>query len=200
MSELTQENSIEFEVCSPLAHFPIFNDHRHRHNNDTYLVPTYMILQTLCRKIYWIPKLVWVIDHVRVMNKIQKVQNDKGIWCLKDVRYQVKAHLEYENQKMERSPNYIRIAQEHLSSGKIAPVTLGDTHVPAIIKPCVFGKEDGLYDEIPKADFGEMYHSTIYSATSQKAYACTFDHYIMRNGCIRFVPPQKCTNKRLIAS
>ena len=73
----------------------------------SYHIPTYEALKGITESIYWKPTIKWIIDGVRVMNPIQT--ETKGIrpivynggnelayyTYLKDVRYQVRAHFEF---------------------------------------------------------------------------------------------------------
>lgn len=190
-------NSLEFMVSGPYLRCKILDDPWLK--QDTYLVPTYYVLKRLCEKIYWIPMLNWVIDDVRVMNTIDKIQFASNEWFVSDVCYQVKAHLEFENAKMEkRAHYYLQKAREKLEQGNIKTATLGDSRCPVKIEPCIFGTGKSVYDWIPIVDFGKMFHSTLYSHDN-KAYANTYDQYIMKHGCIHFVETKKCSDKRIIA-
>lgn len=99
-------NTIEFEVCGPYALFadPVM---RVGGEKTSYHIPTYEALRGITESIYWKPTIMWIIDAVRVMNPIQT--ETKGIrpiaynggnelayyTYLKDVRYQVRAHFEF---------------------------------------------------------------------------------------------------------
>ena len=99
-------NTIEFEVCGPYA---LFSDPVMRVGGEktSYHIPTYEALRGITESIYWKPTIMWIIDAVRVMNSIQT--ETKGIrpiaynggnelayyTYLKDVRYQVRAHFEF---------------------------------------------------------------------------------------------------------
>jgi CRISPR-associated protein Cas5d len=117
-----KRNSVEFEVYGKYA---LFSDPITRVGGEkfTYQVPTYQALKGMLESVFWKPTFVWVIDAVRVMNKIQtegkgiRPINFGGIYpsklavgqkpstdkffnslayytYLKKVRYQVLAHFE----------------------------------------------------------------------------------------------------------
>jgi CRISPR-associated protein Cas5d len=63
-------NSIEFKVW---ARHALFTDPLTKLGGEkfSYQVPTYEALKGMVKSIYWKPTLVWVIDQVRVMKRIQ---------------------------------------------------------------------------------------------------------------------------------
>ncbi len=79
----------------------------------TYQVPTYEALKGILASVYWKPTLIWFIDQVRVLNPIQtEVKgirpirygggNDLSYYTyLKDCRYQVRAHFEWNKNRPE---------------------------------------------------------------------------------------------------
>lgn len=105
-------NSIEYEVWGRYA---LFSEVATRVGGEkcSYQVPTYQALKGITESIYWKPTFKWVIDAVRVMNKIQTESkgvrpikmsggNDLSYYTyLKDVRYQVLAHFEWNDQREE---------------------------------------------------------------------------------------------------
>jgi len=62
-------NSIEFQVYGRMALFtdPITKVGGER---SSYSVPTYQALKGITESIYWKPTFYWVVDEVRVMNRI----------------------------------------------------------------------------------------------------------------------------------
>ncbi|MFR3808875.1 MAG: type I-C CRISPR-associated protein Cas5c [Lachnospiraceae bacterium] len=70
-------------------------------------IPTYQALKEITKSIYWKPTITWYVDAVRIINPIQmetkgmivpkfKGGNDLASYTyLKDVRYQVMAHFEF---------------------------------------------------------------------------------------------------------
>lgn len=125
-------NSIEFKVW---ARHALFTDPLTKLGGEkfSYQVPTYEALKGMVKSIYWKPTLVWVIDQVRVMKRIQtqtkgtKPMNFGGVYpsakesgkkqepinalaiytFLADVEYQVRAHFEWNNHRPELKPDYV---------------------------------------------------------------------------------------------
>ncbi|MCE5186626.1 MAG: type I-C CRISPR-associated protein Cas5c [Planctomycetaceae bacterium] len=121
-----KRNSVEFKVTGRYA---LFSDPVTRVGGEkfSYQVPTYQALKGILESVYWKPTLIWVIDAVRVMKKIQteskgiktlqmdgiypsqknpKVKesalNDLSYYTyLQDVEYQVLAHFEWNKYREE---------------------------------------------------------------------------------------------------
>ena len=106
-------NIVEFEVIGDYA---LFSDPITRVGGEksTYQVPTYEALKGILHSVYWKPTIIWYIDAVRVMNQIQTEvkgirpirynsdKNDLAYYTyLKDCRYQVKAHFEWNDNRPE---------------------------------------------------------------------------------------------------
>lgn len=70
MSKPTHENIVEFKVYGADA---LFSDVLTRTGLEkySYPIPTYEALKGIMHSIYWKPTIVWYIDAVRVMNRIQ---------------------------------------------------------------------------------------------------------------------------------
>lgn len=73
-------NSIEYEVSGRYA---LFSEAATRVGGEkfSYQVPTYQALKGITESIYWKPTFMWVIDAVRVMNRVQT--EGKGIRPIK---------------------------------------------------------------------------------------------------------------------
>ena len=69
-------NTVEFVVWGKYA---LFSDPITRVGGEkfSYQIPTYQALKGILESVYWKPTLIWYIDEVRVMNKIQT--QSKGI-------------------------------------------------------------------------------------------------------------------------
>ena len=98
---------VEFELIGDYA---LFSDiiTRPGGEKNTYMVPTYEALKGAAKNCFWKPTINWVIDAVRVMNPIRTEPinkllsnystSGKDLACftyLRDVRYQVRAHFEW---------------------------------------------------------------------------------------------------------
>ena len=201
-----QRNSIEYEVYGDYA---LFSDAVTRIGGEkfSYQVPTYQALKGITESIYWKPTLVWVIDAVRVMNKIQT--EGKGIrpikmnggnelsyyTYLKDVRYQVLAHFEWNEQRpdllRDRDENkHHNIARRAVDHGGRRDIFLGTRECQAYVEPCDFGSGGGFYDEYGEWDMGYMAHGFTYPDENQNHdFIVRFWRPIMRNGLIEFERP-----------
>ncbi|HPL67961.1 MAG TPA: type I-C CRISPR-associated protein Cas5c [Smithellaceae bacterium] len=119
-------NSIEFKVW---GHYALFTDPITKIGGEkcSYHIPTYEALKGIIKSIYWKPTIIWYVDEVRVMKRIQtqtkgmKPLNYDGIYSsvnnsgkkqkpfntlsiynyLKDVEYQVLAHFEWNEYRSE---------------------------------------------------------------------------------------------------
>ena len=65
-----KENSIEYRLTGKYA---LFTDPITKIGGEksTYLIPTYEALKGITQSIYWKPTIIWVIDKVRLINKIK---------------------------------------------------------------------------------------------------------------------------------
>ena len=174
-------NTIEFEVYGAYA---LFSDPVMRVGGEktSYHIPTYEALKGITESIYWKPSIIWVIDAVRVMNSIQT--ETKGIrpiaynggnelayyTYLKDVKYQVRAHFEPNNnhpQLKEDSKNenkHHNIAKRMVKRGGRRDIFLGTRECQAFVEPCVFGEGESCYDTMPgEVGYGFMYHGITYA-------------------------------------
>ena len=71
-----KRNSIEFKVWGGYA---LFSDPITRIGGEkfSYQVPTYEAMKGIAESIYWKPSIIWFVDAVRVMKRIQT--ESKGI-------------------------------------------------------------------------------------------------------------------------
>ena len=213
MEQTKYPNIVEFEV---LGDYGLFSDPVMRIGGEkcSYQIPTYEALKGILHSVYHKPTLIWYIDAVRIMNPIQmEVKgirpikyhggNDLAYYTyLKDCRYQVRAHFEWNLNRPElaqdRNENkHHQIALKMIRKGGRRDIFLGTRECQGYVLPCVFGQDAGIYDSIPRMDFGLMYHGITYAdeayddATKGKMTA-NFFRPIMENGIIRFPRPQEC--------
>ena len=102
------KNNIEFKTWGRYA---LFTDPITRVGGEkcSYHIPTYEALKGIAKSIYWKPTFIWVIDEVRIINRIRTQTkgtkpldftsggNTLAIYTfLADVEYQVRAHFEVE--------------------------------------------------------------------------------------------------------
>jgi CRISPR-associated protein Cas5d len=183
----------------------------------SYQIPTYQALKGILESIYWKPTFVWVIDAVRVMNKIQT--EGKGIrpikmsggnelayyTYLKDVRYQVLAHFVWnehrKNLQNDRNENkHHNIANRSLEKGGRRDIFLGTRECQGYAEPCLFGDGDGFYDSYGNLDLNFMFHGIDYpDETGTDQLGVRFGRVVMENGIVLFVPPTDLTlQKRVV--
>ena len=154
-------NTIEYEVYGDYA---LFSDQVVRVGGEktSYSIPTYEALRGITESIFWKPTISWVIDEIRVMNRIQT--ETKGIrplkynggnelayyTYLKDVRYQVHAHFEFNehqvNMVQDRNERkYQCMSERMVKSGGRRDIFLGTRECQAFVEPCEFGSGAGYY-------------------------------------------------------
>ena len=206
-------NIVEFEVYGDYA---LFSDPIMRVGGEkcTYQVTTYEALKGILSSVYWKPTIVWIIDKVRVMNPIQtEVKgirpikytggNDLSFYTyLKNCRYQVMAHFEWNENRPEligdRNENkHHCIAKRMIEKGGRRDIFLGTRECQGYVVPCKFGEGEGHYDNIQELAFGLMYHGITYAdeAFSEETKNCMtarFWYPKMQNGVINFLRPEKC--------
>lgn len=212
-------NIVEFEVTGD---YGLFSDHIMRVGGEkaSYQVPTYEALKGILMSVYWKPTLIWIIDEVRIMNRIQtevkgvrpiKYYNDKNDLAyytyLKNCRYQVRAHFEWNENRPElaedRSENkHHQIAKRMIAKGGRRDIFLGTRECQGYVEPCVFGEGEGAYDDIPELSFGLMYHGITYadeaySPETQGKMTARFWRPVMKKGVIKFIRPEECIHKEL---
>ena len=212
-------NIVEFEVTGD---YGLFSDPIMRVGGEkaSYQVPTYEALKGILMSVYWKPTLIWIIDEVRIMNRIQtevkgvrpiKYYNDKNDLAyytyLKNCRYQVRAHFEWNENRPElaedRSENkHHQIAKRMIAKGGRRDIFLGTRECQGYVEPCVFGEGEGAYDDIPELSFGLMCHGITYadeaySPETQGKMTARFWRPVMKKGVIKFIRPEECIHKEL---
>lgn len=213
MKNTQYPNVVEFQVTGDYA---LFSDPIMRMGGEkcSYQIPTYEALKGILSSIYWKPTLTWIIDEVRIMEPIaMEVKgirpikysggNDLAYYTyLKNCCYQVRAHFEWNENRPElagdRNENkHHQIALKMIRKGGRRDIFLGTRECQGYVEPCVFGEGNGAYDEIPRLDFGLMYHGITYadeaySAETAGSMTARFWHPVMERGVIRFPRPEDC--------
>lgn len=213
-------NTVEFQVEGTYA---LFSDPVTRVGGEkcSYHVPTYEALKGILHSVYWKPTITWIIDAVRIMNPIQT--ETKGIrpisynggnelsyyTYLKDVRYQVRAHFEWNKNRPELEKDYNEnkhhnIAKRMISRGGRRDVFLGTRECQGYVTPCEFGEGEGYYDnQEGEISYGFTYHGITYADEAvleedRGKMTVRFWHPVMKNGVIEFIRPEECREKRHI--
>ena len=214
MSKPKHANIVEFQVTGDYA---LFSDPIMRVGGEksSYPVPTYEALKGILSSVYWKPTIIWHIDAVRVMEPIQtEVKgirpikyhgggNDLSYYTyLKQVRYQVRAHFEWNDNRPElkedRNENkHYEIAKKMIVKGGRRDIFLGTRECQGYVEPCVFGEGEGAYDDVPEWGMGLMYHGITYpdeaySKETTGKMTANFWYPVMKRGVIAFPRPEDC--------
>ena len=199
-------NTIEYEVYGRYA---LFSEVTTRVGGEkfSYQVPTYAALKGITESIYWKPSLIWIVDEVRVMNKIQtegkgirpvKMSggNDLSYYTyLKDVRYQVRAHFEWNTQREDLATDWNEhkhhnIARRAVERGGRRDIFLGTRECQGYVEPREFGSGQGFYDDYGDWDMGYMFHGFTYPDENMNHdFIARFWRPVMHNGIITFERP-----------
>lgn len=211
-----KRNTIEFLVSGDRA---LFSDPVTRVGGEktSYYVPTYEALKGILASIYWKPTIIWIIDAVRVMNVIQTASegirtlnynggNDLSIYTyLKDVRYQVRAHFIWNENRPELSADrnehkHHNIARRMIERGGRRDIFLGTRECQGYIEPCIFGEGDGAHDHVGELNLGYMFHGFTYADEAVREaekgrLSVRFHHVVMKKGIIEFPTPEDIPEK-----
>lgn len=202
----TKRNTVQFKVYGKYA---LFSDPITRPGGEkfTYQTPTYQALRGVIESVYWKPTLIWTIDAVRVLKRIQTESkgirpvkmsggNDLAYYTyLRDVEYQVSAHFTWNPLRPELAGDrdehkHHNIARRCVAQGGRRDVFLGARECQAYVEPCVFGEGEGFYDGYGALDFGLMFHGFDYpEETGKKELGVRFWRQAMNDGVIEFAAP-----------
>ncbi|WP_320955920.1 type I-C CRISPR-associated protein Cas5c [Enterocloster asparagiformis] len=214
-------NTVEFQVSGDYA---LFSDPVTRVGGEkcTYHIPTYEALKGILQSVYWKPTIIWLIDAVRVMNPIRTETkgirpiaynggNDLSYYTyLKDVRYQVRAHFEWNENRPELEADrnehkHHNIARRMIERGGRRDIFLGTRECQGYVEPCVFDQGEGAYDHLEgEIAYGFMYHGITYADEAalpedKGKMTVRFWHPVMQErGIIEFPRPEECREKRHI--
>lgn len=215
----TKRNSLQLKVYGRYA---LFSDPLTRPGGEkfSYQTPTYQALKGIVESVYWKPILIWYIDAVRVMKRIQT--QSKGIRPIKmnggndlayytylsDVEYQILAHFEWNPYRPELSADrdehkHHNIAKRSVRQGGRRDVFLGTRECQAYVEPCVFGEGAGAYDSVDgshsEIDFGMMFHGFDYPDETGKNELCArLWRQKMVDGVIEFQRPEAVQARRTV--
>ena len=204
-------NAIEFQVYGRMALFtdPITKIGGER---SSYSVPTYQALKGITESIYWKPTFYWVVDEVRVMDRIATQSrgvkplkyggggNDLSIYkYLSDVCYQVRAHFEFNLHRKELAEDrdehkHHNIARRMVERGGRRDIFLGTRECQGYVEPVRYGAGEGYYDHAGEMPLGTMFHGFNYvDETGGSMLQVRLWQPVMENGVIRFPRPEECT-------
>lgn len=209
------KNRIDFLVS---GRFALFTDPLSKIGGEkcSYHLPTYEALKGIISSGLWKPTITWVIDRVRVVNKIRTQSksmkpldygggNSLAIYTyLIDVVYQVQAHfiwnLNYPELVHDHNEGkYFAMAKRMVEKGGRRDVFLGTRECQAYLEPCVFGEGPGYYDGEEELSYGLMFHGFDYpDETGKDELWARFQHITMKRGIVDFLRPEDCTVKRFV--
>ncbi|MBM4055467.1 MAG: type I-C CRISPR-associated protein Cas5 [Planctomycetes bacterium] len=214
---MEKENKVEFKVSGKYA---LFTDPLTKLGGEkcSYHIPTYEALKGVLSSVYWKPTIVWIIDKVRVVNRIRTQTrsakpveygggNSLAIYTyLADVEYQVQAHFEWNmNRKdMEKDRNENKhhcVARRMIEKGGRRDIFLGARECQGYVEPCKFGEGQGDYDDYGEIAFDLMFHGFDYpDELGGKELHARFWRPKMVDGKIDFVRPEECSILKLVRS
>ncbi len=219
MNNSKYRNTVEFKVYGKYA---LFSDVLTRVGGEkmSYPIPTYEAIKGILHSIYWKPTFIWYVDNVRIMNQIRTIRkgirpinynggNDLSYYTyLENVCYQVRAHFEWNLNRPElendRNENkHHNIAKRMIERGGRRDIFLGTRECQGYVEPCVFGENEGAYDNYDSIRYGLMYHGITYADEAihdedKNGLTVRLWQPEMINGIISFIRPEDCTIKRRI--
>lgn len=178
MNQQIHSTQIEYEAWGRYA---LFTDPITRVGGEkcSYHIPTYEAIKGITESIYWKPVFTWVIDEIRVMRPIRtEAKNIKPInisggntlatyTYLADVRYQVRAHFEWnplrDDLKSDRiQPKHLEIAQRMIRKGGRRDIFLGTRECQGYVEPAIFGEGESQHQQHGELSYGNMFHGFDY--------------------------------------
>jgi CRISPR-associated protein Cas5d len=182
----------------------------------SYHIPTYEALKGIAKSIYWKPTLVWVIDQVRVINRIRTQTkgtkpldysggNTLAIYTfLADVEYQVQAHFEWNMHQPDLAKDRVEgkhfaIAERMLERGGRQDIFLGTRDCQGYVEPCEFGSGRSHFDGAGELGFGLMFHGFDYpEETGEHRLEARFWKPNLIDGVLRFPRPNECAMRKFV--
>ncbi|GBD95151.1 CRISPR-associated protein [bacterium BMS3Abin06] len=161
--------------------------------------------------VYWKPTIVWIIDRVRVMNRIRTQTrsakpveygggNSLAIYTyLADVEYQIQAHFEWnlhrEDMANDRNENkHFFVAKRMIDKGGRRDIFLGARECQGYVEPCRFGDGKSDYDDYGNIAFDLMFHGFDYpDELGKDELHARFWRPTMIDGKIDFIRPEACS-------
>lgn len=207
MNQQLHSTQIEYEVWGKYA---LFTDPITRVGGEksSYHIPTYEAIKGITESIYWKPVFVWVIDEIRIMSPIRtEAKNIKPInisggntlatyTYLADVRYQVRAHFEWNQQREDLisdriAPKHLEIAQRMVRKGGRRDIFLGTRECQGYVEPTIFGEGDSEHQQHGELSYGNMFHGFDYPDNTgrNELVARFWNGKIEPNSIIRFPRP-----------
>lgn len=202
-------NSIEFKLYGRYA---LFSDPITRMGGEkcSYPVPTYEAIKGIVESIYWKPSIVWYVDAVRILNKIQtESKNIKTLkysnghsdlshyTYLRDVEYRVLAHFEfnanYPDLKFDWNENKHHImSKRSVAKGGRRDIFLGTRECQGYVEDACFEYDEGFYDHYGEFAFGTQFHGYDYpNETGKPELWKRFWRAVMVDGIVQYPRPSE---------
>ena len=214
---MEKENKVEFKVSGKYA---LFTDPLTKIGGEkcSYHIPTYEALKGVLSSVYWKPTIIWVIDCVKVMNRIRTQSrsakpveygggNSLAIYTyLSDVEYQVQAHFEWnmnrKDMEQDRNENkHFFVAKRMIDKGGRRDIFLGARECQAYVEPCKLGEGKSDYDDYGEIAFDLMFHGFDYpDELGKNELHARFWRPKMVDGKIDFIRPDACTIRKVVRS
>jgi CRISPR-associated protein Cas5d len=209
------ENRIDFQVS---GRFALFTDPLSHLGGEkcSYHLTTYEALKGVVSSALWKPTITWVVDRVRILNKIRTQSksvkpldygggNSLSIYTyLVDAAYQVSCHFQWNLNYPELAHDridgkYYAMAKRAVEKGGRRDIFFGTRECQAYLEPCVFGDGPGYYDKEAELSYGLMFHGFDYPDESgtEELWA-RFQHVVMKNGVVDFLRPEDCSVRRFV--
>ncbi len=219
MDKTRYPNIVEFSVKGEYA---LFSDILTGPGGEktSYPIPTYEALKGIMNSIYFKPTLTWIVDEVRIMNKISFASkgirplkynggNDLAYYTyLQDVHYQVRTHFEWNLNRPElavdRDENkHHNIAKRMVERGGRRDVFLGTRECQGYVEPCRFGEGESVYDHCGTITYSLMEHGFTYADEAVRdedkgKMTLRLWQPTLQDGVIKFIRPEECTITRHI--
>lgn len=211
MTQQLHSTQVEYEVWGKYA---LFTDPITRVGGEkcSYHIPTYEAIKGITESIYWKPVFIWVIDEIRIMRPIRtEAKNIKPInisggntlatyTYLADVRYQVRAHFEWNSQRKDLSsdrivPKHLEIAQRMIRKGGRRDIFLGTRECQGYVEPASFGEGDSQHQQHGELSYGNIFHGFDYPDTTgrNELVARFWNAKVDPDSIIRFPRPDDST-------
>lgn len=212
---MEKENRVEFKVYGKYA---LFTDPLTKIGGEkcSYHIPTYEALKGILSSVYWKPTIVWVIDKVRVMNRIRTQTrsakpvkysggNELAIYTyLADIEYQVQAHFKWNEhrpdlKKDQNENKHFFVAKRMIEKGGRRDIFLGARECQGYVEPCSFGEGKSDYDDYGEVAFDLMFHGFDYpDELGKDELHARFWRPKMIDGMIDFIRPEACSIRKLV--
>lgn len=196
-----------------LGDYALFSDPITRVGGEksSYPVPTYQAIIGMIENVYWKPSIIYEIDSLRVMNRIQTCSknvrpinyhddgNELSIYqYLTNVEYEITAHFIFNQNRPDLKNDWdenkhYAIACESIKKGGRRDCFLGVRECVGYVLPSEENTK-GYYDNSGEIDLGVMFHSFDYpNASNDYTLSVRLWRAKMIDGVIKFPKPEDCS-------